>query len=473
MENNKNYIMLFVVNIIKTFSSMFFVLCVVGGILAISAGDVYWISIILITIFADIAVYCIMDFWMKWIVLEKCDVQAQEKIGLILLKRMGYKDNVHLHKTLLISSLILGRYDESRQEIDELHRLNRRLKPTKKLDVQFYILDYLIAVNDTASFNVALEEAQNALTELNIKNERMKQRFQINLTLRQYLIEERWEDLRVILKEARKELQKKDMAALANVMIAFYHGQCCYHLGRFEEAFHELKYAAKYGGNTKYVALANELIENILEKNPFFTENKTAERSIKGKHRIDKTVIIIAVNCLLLVLSIGFNRYCAHGSSIEDAYSRRYICAQDELAVIYRREIDNYEMVILYDKGSADNVAYCLFEETDSGCKIVNSYRFHMDFDDGRYGTERDKWFYQETEISMVFFGFYKENDVFYQEDMVYTGICSLPIADNIVADGNPVSAEDVIYIEETPVYLWSVENVNLRTSIEMGHVVE
>ena len=87
--------------------------------------------------------------------------------------------------------------------------------------------------------------------------------------------------------------------------------------------------------------------------------------------------------------------------------------------------------------------------------------------------TESDQEFFwkNRADIWMVFMSFYKKNNVFYQEDMTYIGICSLPIEENIVVNGSPVSVEQVIYIDETPVYLWSVENVDLKTNIQVENV--
>lgn len=477
MEKNKNYIMISVANKIKFFSIIFFAPCVWVGFLAVMAGEVYRLSNIFILIFADIIVYCIMDFWIKWIVLEKCDVQAQEKFELSLLKQKRYKESVNSHLELLVDSLILGKYDESRQEIDELHRLDSRMKLAQRLEFQLHNIDYMIAVTDTESLNAELENAENTILELSGKNDRIKQICEIRLMRRQYLIEERWEDLRVILEETRK----KDTAILEQVFNAFDYGQCCYHLGRYEEAYHELKFAARYGGNTKYVALANDLMEKIPEKNLY--ESKISEQSIKAKLRINKTVIILAISCLLLILSIGFNRYLTHGNSIEEAYCRRYFCEQDELTIIYQKEIDNYELVILCEEGNAKNVGYCLFEETDSDCKIVASFRYDRtsEMNYMRYMrsemNEREKEFYRKNttsgEIWLVFTDFYKKNNIFNQEDMVYVGICSFPMAEDIVVNGSPVSIEQVIYIDDAAVYLWSVENVDLKTSLKVEYVAE
>lgn len=469
MLKNKNYKIITIADKIRSYSILFLTLCVLTCIFAIKAGEVYRLSFVFILIFADIAIYYIMTFWVKWIILEKCDFQAHEKSILSLLKQKRYKENVILHTELLVASMALGKYDESRQEIDELRQLDSRLKPVQKLDVQLCYIDYMIAVNEMASLNEELENAENALLKLSGKSERIKQKYQRSIRHRQYLIEERWEDVLELLKKT----SKNNMTIYEQVNTAYYRGQCCYHLGRYEEAYHELKFAARYGGNTKYVSLANALIEKIPEKNLY--DNKSSVQSKKIIHRIDKSIIFFAFSCLLLILSIGYNRYCSHGNSIEEAYCRRYFYEQDELTIFFQEKIGNNELVIL---GDGENEAYCLFEETDSDYKIVELFRYDRNLGKnpvGLIGIELTE--YQKIvislEISMVLNAFYKKNNIFNQEDMVYVGICSFPMAEDIVVNGSPVSIEQVIYIDDVAVYLWSVENVDLKTNLQVEYVAE
>lgn len=470
-EKNKNDKILMLAHIIRLCSIAFLLPSIWVAIFEIRAGEIYPFSCALIFIFAAIAACCLMTCQINWIVCGKCDVQAYEKFLRSLLRRKGYQENVKLHIELLITSLVLGKYDESRQEIDVLQRLNGKSKPVQRLNVQLFCIDYMIAMNETSFLNEALENAENALLMLNVKNDRIKQKFQRGIKHRRYLIEERWEDLLELLKES----SPKKMTIYEQVNNAYYYGGCCYHLGRYEEAFEKLKFVAEYGGNTKYVALANELIEKIPEKNLY--ENKSAGQSKKVKHRINKTVIIFAVSCILFILSIGFNRYCSYGNSIEEAYCRRYFCTEDDLTILYQNKIDDYELVILYDEENEKNVAYCLFDVTDSGYKMVDSHRLYINF--AYYGKQMgsEKELYQESETSLdirtTLNRFYKKNNIFYQEDMKYVGICLFPIAENAVVNGNPVSVEQVIYIDETSVYLWSVENVDLKTNIQVEYIAE
>lgn len=311
-DKSQNYKKMFIANIIRLFSIIFLLFCIWASVLTIKENDVYRFIFISILICVDIAINCIMDLWRKWIIFEKCDFQAQEKYVLSLLKRKRFKNNINLHIELLADSLILGKYDESKQEIEELRRLDSGLKAIQRVAVQFYNIDYMISVNETATLHAELENAENTLRKLSGISDRIKQTYQRNLRLRQYHIEERWEDALELL----KIITQKNMTVYEQVNTAYYRGKYCYCLGRYEEAFYELKFVVRYGGNTKYVKLANDLIEKIPEKNLY--ENNSDEKSIKVKHRIDKKVIILIISCLLVILLIGFGRCYSPGNAVDN-----------------------------------------------------------------------------------------------------------------------------------------------------------
>lgn len=468
---NKNYFILRILRIIYILCIIIFAFCSISiifniGDLLLKINGFYRAlfylagSYLPIILFANITVLFATVLWMWWIKYEQCDILADEQFVLSLLKKRNKKD-VTLHKELLYDSLALGKYDECRQEIEELHQLESRLKPLQRIEIQLYYIDYLMAVNITEPLHTELENAENLLASISVKRDQMKQAYQRGIRFRRYRIEERWEDMLEFIRTDRKRGQ----TALEQVINAYYCGWCCYCLGRYEEAFYELKFAAEYGGNSKYVKLANELMEQISEKNIY--ENKIAEQSKKVKHRgYTRAAIILAVSCLLTIISIGVNRYFSHGDSIEEVYSKKYFCAQDELVVIYQKEIDNYEMAILYD---GEYVAYCLFEETDNGYKLIKSYRTEFSylrrvgFSEVKEGEED---FFLGGDIRAVIISFYKKHNIFYQEDAEYVGICFYPLGENIKIGDDLVNIQQldqVVYIDDVPVYLWSLENVDIK----------
>lgn len=475
---NKNYIILRILEIIIRLCFMIFFLCSInfigniGNLLLLSHGFRRALSYLAgsyspIILFADIPVLFVSLLWMHWIKYEQCDILAYEQYYLRALKRN--KKSVNLHKELLYDGLALGKYDECRQEIEELHQLESRLKPLQRIEIQLYYIDYLMAVNITEPIHTELENAENLLASISVKRDEIKQAYQRGISFRRYRIEERWEDM---LEFLRTE-PKRGRTTLEQVVNAYYCGWCCYCLGRYEEAFNELKIAAKYGGNSKYVKLANELMEQIPEKNLY--DNNIAGESKKRERNFYKMVAIILAVCgLLIMIWLGANRYFLRGESIEEAYSKKYFCPQDELVVIYQKEIDNYEMAILYD---GEDVAYCLFEETDKYYKLIQSNRVSLDylrrsnFPEVKEGEED---FFLGCDIRDVIIRFYKKHDIFYREDAEYVGICFYPLDENIKIDDDTFYIQQldrVIYINDVPVYFWSLENVDIKNISFRTHI--
>lgn len=472
MKKNRNCIKILTANKISVLS----ILCLGEGIFAcilqIKEDGIYRLPYILIFVFVSLIIYCMMNIWKNWIVQGKCDFEAQETYILKLLGRKRYRDHVGLHLALLFTSLGLGRYDESRREIERLHRLYHRLNDKQKLQLQLWKIDYMISINESAYLKKELEDAEKILKQLKNINIKLKQRMKMRIRLRHYLIEDRWKDVLELLEDISKSY--KSASVFEQVVAAYIRGICYYRLDRYEEAFHELGFVIRRGGNTKYVALANDLLEKIPEKNKY--EDRYEQKSVNTKCAFGKMHFLLAVNCFIILLLCIVIYYFSHGNSIEEAYCRRYLCAEDELTVFYQKDIDDYEMVILHEE---EKMAYCLFRETkNSGYQIIDSFRMDPYTGDDPMElmwiemTESEKESYQrgriELEIWEVITGFYQKNNIFYQDDLTYAGISYSPMVENIVINGNPVRIEQIIDIGETQLYLWRAEYVNLEEYISV-----
>lgn len=474
MKKNRNDKKIFVTNMVKMFSIFLLVVCVWIAIITIKENEFYRLPSILIFIFVDSILYCIMNLWKKWIIQEKCDFEAQEAYVISLLKQKRFKEKVSLHMELLFTSLVLGKYDESQQEIEELYRLNNRLNSMQRLQLQLWHIDYMLSVNKMADSKKELENIERFLEKLSGISDKIRQKSQRNINLRKYLAEGKWEEILRLLNNASKI--QGNMTVFEQISTAYIRGKCYYWLGRYEEAFLELRFVAEWGGNTKYVTLANDLIEKIPEKN--LHEDVYAKQSIKVKYKINKEVIVLILCCFCVLFFAWLNYYCSHGNSIEEAYCRQFLCAEDEITIFYRESIDDYELIILNED---EKVAYCLFKETARSNYIIVDF-FRIDKNVGNDQTElmrvdmteSEKEFYQESEIKQelwaVITGFYKKNSIFYQGNLAYVGISFSPMVENVTINGTPVSIKQISDITGTPIYLWSVQNVDLKTNIQVDY---
>lgn len=471
MKRDKNYIKIFIANLIKAILIFFIVIGIWIGILFIKEGKFFRISILLIFIFIAIAVYCLMGIWKNWIIGEKCDFQAQETYILKLLNQKRYKNHIGLHLELLFTSLVLGKYEQCQQEINKLNGWDSRLHNMQRLQLQLWKIDYMISINQIDALKKEIENLEKFLATTGGIGKKAKQKIQRNINIRKYLIEKNWED---VLKLIENTVEFRKGTVFEQISIAYIQGICCYWLGRHEEAFFKLRLVEERGGNTKYVMLANDLIEKIPEKSLY--EDLYVKQPIK--YKINKEFIFLIMSCLCVLSLVWFNYYCSHGNSIEAIYCRRYLCAQDEITIFYQKNFGDYELIILSDN---EKVAYLLFKDaTGLKYKIVDSFRINKNMENEKIGfigvemTESETEFYQESEIKQelwsVIAEFYKNNSIFYQEGLSYVGISSSPMVKNITINGIPVTIEQIIETTETPVYLWSVKNIDLKTTIQVDY---
>lgn len=471
MKKNRNHIKILIANLLRTLLVFFIVIGIWIGILYIKESDFFQFYNVLIFIFLAIIVYCVMDIWKIWIIQEKCDFQAQETYILKLLNQKRYKEHIGLHLELLHTSLILGKYDQSKQEIDKLNEWNSRLNNMQRFQLQLCNIDCMISMNKTASLKKELEKAEIALNKLHRVNNKTKQNIQTSIRLRRYLIEEKWEEILKLLKDISKV--SKNATIYEQIYIAYIQGKCDCELKNYKEAFEELRFVINYGGNTKYVKLANNLLEKMPEKN--LPENIYAKKYIKIKHGMGRKIIFLIISCFLVLLFSIVTYWWSQGKSVEEAYSKRYLCAENELTIYYQKNIGDYKLVILNED---EKIAYCLFKETgESNYKIVDSFRIDKNVDNNQMElmeTESEKEFYQENKIKQEFWAvltqFYKKNTIFKQENLAYVGITTSSMAENVTINGNPVSIEQITGVNNQSIYLWRVENIDLKTNIQVEY---
>lgn len=414
MKKNRTYKKIALTNILKIISLFFVINFVLGAILQIKEKDFYLFFYLLIYLFGCLAFYYIVDIWKDWIIWDKCDFEANREYLQRLLKQKRFQENIKLHLGMLFTDLVLGRYEESWQEIEKLNGLERRLSNMQRLQLRLWHMDYMISVKETDLLQKELEEAKKDLEQLKGIREKRRQKVRREISQRRYLIEEKWEDVLEVLKEPQKLSLK--LTVYEQINTAYIRGTCCYQLGRYEEAFNELQFTVRRGGNTKYVALANALIEKIPGKD--LLESKYDRKNRRTEHGINIKAIFLTVSCFMTLLAGAACFYCSHGNSMEEAYCRRYMCMGNRPEVFCLEKIGDYETAVL---DGADKMSYCLFRKTsDSDYHIVDS--FSMDKPEKNYLEDKllenlpedEKTLYleylAEQEIWAVMTGFYNKS---------------------------------------------------------------
>lgn len=420
--------------------------------------------------------------WVEWIKYEKCDYESYRLYQEKAVKKKKYRNDVGAHLLLFDTYLVLGCYDECQKEINELDRLSSRISGRQAIIYGFQKIDYLLETSN--SYPDVIKEI-NQITETFNKLEKIsmneKNVIQNSIMTREYLAKEKWEEVIALLKNSDNETIYEE------VKTSYRLGKCYYLIGEYKQAFPHLLFVSKWGGNTKYVSLANDIIKSMPQNETYDElQREKAEKFKNKKWKIDANLVAI---CLTIVTTIFINYHSLYGSDMKEIYCKRYLCKEKEVTILYQQSYDNYEMVILSDSKN-DKVAYCLFKKipgiSTPQYRRADFFRTNMYLDDHKVELERigkifsedekerSQKFYQETEIEQelwaVITGFYKKNRIFHQEDLAYVGVASSSMVENITINGKYASIEQITKINDLPVYLWSVENIDLKTNIQVDY---
>lgn len=181
-----------------------------------------------------------------------------------------------------------------------------------------------------------------------------REKIWIGIRMHRYFIEEKWEDMLNLLKDI--ESLSKDVTVFEQVNTAYLRGKCYCQIGRYAEAYDERRFAVERGGNTKYVTLANALMEKMPDKNQY--KNRNYRKFKKANYSIERRILFLGANCFIVLLLCDVAYYCSGGSSIEEAYGRRYLCGENRPFIIYSENISDFELALL-NEGDKVDIVFC------------------------------------------------------------------------------------------------------------------
>lgn len=409
--------------------------------------------------------------WCVTVTYKQCDWDSYRVYLERTLKRS--RNSVRLHLSLLYTELVLGRYDECQAEIEEINRLEKRLSEEQKIVFKQHCIGYLYWTGDRDSSSEKLTEMSEMLQSAEKINENTRRALEENILLYKYLLEDNWEEV------VSQEGKEKGGSVYVQVNRAYFMGKAYYQMGDYENAFSHLTFVAAWGGNTKYVSLAKEMLSTIPEKEKY--EGITVEKPLNSKSGIYKKlrfflacIVVFVGNCIFMLFGRNIS-----ADSVEEAYCKEYwIGGKDQVVVLYQKDFNDYEVAILCD---GDKIGYCLCEkiEKESGetYKIINSIRTdqHIKTTMWEKATlqmfgESERESYQKSakdnfvtmQMWTVMEELYMKNSSVYPDDFSYTGVSCYPDMEDYVIGGQQVEVEPVITINGTQFYIWHIEGIDL-----------
>ncbi len=457
--------------IIIYFSVLFFAIFV--AVIMPMACIYYLISNNIIRLSLDIFMliaiaYCIIKLlgeWISWQVDMRCKFTEYLNMLQKMTKTILYKNDAKIHLALLRAYLIMGMYDEASAKLNDFEKYEFKMSDLQKMILKILYISYLRQTH-SSSFSEELDKGFVALGNVNRKD---KKRFQKSLLLQKHLQEEEWEDVIKIQQETIVQ------STLEQVESAYLLGLCYFNLGVAKEADSELEFVVKYGGDTKYVSLANRMLEKSS------VNNKEEKKLIKNnsKKKVVLKYVFIGIMCILLFIFTNFLKQ--YGNSISEVYCKEYyIIRENDIQIIYEQEIDNYELVILSD---GNNIAYGLYEKditnTENCYSLYYSYRVPVKKLISNYSksiTAIDKWtgsennkleFFAQQEIWELIKDFYKKiykKGIFDETTSYCVGISFNEYVKDIEISNRVVDIQEFIEIDENQAFIWSVRDINLKT---------
>ena len=476
MENIKTYKKFSLVIFAERLLMIFSVISVIGVYVMYNSDNKFLnvfniIGLVSLLIFA----WKGMQHWINWIAWEKCDLEFfclyLEKV----LEAKRNKKNIKVHLLLLEVYLVLGCYDKGKKKIDELNNMYSYLSNVQKLELQLLYISYLSVSQDCSELKAEIQKASEMLNGLGKIGSAKGNDYQKSIIIRGYLAEEKWEVAIDILKG------NKNATVYEKINNAFLLGSCYYNMGDYEQAFQELHFVSEYGRGMKYVALANDMLKKLPQKDTYaqLSEKKLKKFQVK-KYRIFCDGLLA---CASIVVVLGVHYYSSYGNSIEEAYCRRHWCNEKDVTVLYQEKIADYEMAIISSK---EKIAYCLIKKEECSSKrkytivdLLHEDKYIDDYETkltwmGKIFSEEEKErsikFYRESDVELQVWNlldwFYQENEVFIQEDFSCVGISYYPIVDNVIVNGQPVIIERTMEVDGAIAYFWRIDGIDLEEQL-------
>lgn len=427
---------------------------------------------VVVTFVLAVIIWKLIRAWILWIVLDQCDFESyriyQEKI----LRMKRNRNNAKLYLSIFQTYLVLGCHDECQSVIDELNRLHEKLSDLQKINYQLLYIDYLSVEKGYPALKEDIEKAAEAFAGLEKLPQERKDKLQLSIAIRKAFAEEQWETAVEYLKSSQKS------TVFEEVNHAFSLGKCYDAMKNEQQAAQEYEFVRKWGGNTRYVALANTLLTARSSDDIRKPEaSKNGLRSIAGN-------LLAAV--LIIVITLSVNYYSLHGSSMLEVYQKRYLAGGEGGTILYSEKVGDYEIAIL---DADEEIVYCLFQVSSQASgtryKMVRSFHTEQTLRDQEAEleqlekvfsfSENENEFYQESAIKRnvraVITGFYKDSNFFLRETFPCIGISCYPEVEHVTVNGQQVNVEMInIPGEQQPVCLWRTEPLDLNGKIQVEY---
>ena len=222
------------------------IMCTIAEILILKADIVSKIFCFIGIIVAIIFLWLGYSAWLKWITDGKCDWKALLEW---LIRDKSDKNSIQIRIAEVCFDL--GYYDMCAEAIENLNKISSRFSPEENIRFRIIKIYYEAYINGYPSLKNEIEELISEIKSKEYKTE------YVTCNLLKCYVEDDWEGVIECIRGARP------VTVWGSVKGAYIVGEGYYMTESYELAYENLEYVRKWGGNTRYVAMANEMIEKM------------------------------------------------------------------------------------------------------------------------------------------------------------------------------------------------------------------
>lgn len=413
--------------------------------------------------------------WMKWEMFGRCNFESRRLLAEIF-KGKGIRSIKN--KLLLLSLYILLGYEDKCQKImDELNDLYSEMPEDLKLKFQIRKLYFQIDVDGYEETREKIKELVPFVRDLDKSSNDY-----IAVMFADCYSDKNWN-------KALEVLENKEIKNVYDqVWIAFFRGKCYFQLKEYQQAFYNLEITRRFGGNTKYVSLAKNMIEQL----PVGTKGdvNTYKRDSYYFHEMYKMIACVVGICCVIAVSVLSNKAASYGNSFQEIYAKRHLSSESEVDILYQGKVAEYDLIMVNYKNYID---YCFFQKVDGKKNASYKMIYQVKVDKGQndsynkqnkeqenqpyinkilgyiYGEDfKDSYNKQnkeqENQLYIVRILDYIYGKKFFEKKgITYIGAAFDKSTSNITIEGKPLKIKKEIQNGEETIYIWEISDINIE----------
>lgn len=405
--------------------------------------------------------------WRAWEIFGRCNLES-ERLLAETLRGKGIRI-IKIKVSLLSLYIPLGYEEKSKKIINELNDVYSEMPEDLKLKFRIIKLCFHIDVDGYEESREQIKDLIPEITDLDKSNNDY-----ITVMFAYYYSDKDWNKALEVLENT------KIKNVYDQVRISYLQGLCYFQLKEYQQSFYYFEISKRFGGNTKYVSLAQNMIDQL----PVETkrEKNTYKRVSYYFLQVYKMIACVIGFCCVIGVFVSLNESFSYGNNVQEIYAKRHLTSESEVDILYQGKVADYEIIIVNCKKYLN---YTFFQKVDGNGKDSYKmiYQARMNKEQRKapfykpylsdllsriYGKdffENKDETYNQMYIANILSGLYRKK-IFDKKDMTYIGAAFDKSTSNITIEGKPLKIKKEIQNGEETIYIWEISDINAKDAI-------